>query len=174
MGDWVQSLGWDNPLEKGMSTISSILAWRIPWTGAWWAIVHGVTENWTRLSNYTFTFTMITNSKSSPGNKQNFWLCAGSPLFSLISTTERLYTIVTNLYNSLEYPCTVHTGHFFPLVLNTNSEEQARWWLSFQKTRRRTAGSTCSQTWTDIRITWRACSNTDYCCPIPGSLIQYL
>ena len=29
---WVQSLGWDNHLEKGMATHSSILAWRIPWT----------------------------------------------------------------------------------------------------------------------------------------------
>ena len=28
----VQSLGWENPLEKGMATPSSILAWRIPWT----------------------------------------------------------------------------------------------------------------------------------------------
>ena len=27
---WVQSLGWDNPLEEGMATHSSILAWRIP------------------------------------------------------------------------------------------------------------------------------------------------
>ena len=29
---WVQSLGWEGPLEKRMSTHSSILAWRIPWT----------------------------------------------------------------------------------------------------------------------------------------------
>ena len=29
---WVQSPGWEGPLEKGMSTHSSILAWRIPWT----------------------------------------------------------------------------------------------------------------------------------------------
>ena len=29
---WVQSLGWEDPLEKGMATQSSILAWRIPWT----------------------------------------------------------------------------------------------------------------------------------------------
>ena len=28
----VQSLGWENPLEEGMATHSSILAWRIPWT----------------------------------------------------------------------------------------------------------------------------------------------
>jgi len=29
---WVQSLGWEDPLEKGMSTHSNILAWRIPRT----------------------------------------------------------------------------------------------------------------------------------------------
>ena len=29
---WVQSLGWEDPLEEGMETHSSILAWRIPWT----------------------------------------------------------------------------------------------------------------------------------------------
>ena len=30
---WVRSLGWGDPLEKEMATHSSILAWRIPWTG---------------------------------------------------------------------------------------------------------------------------------------------
>ena len=29
---WVQSLGWEDPLEEGMATHSSILAWIIPWT----------------------------------------------------------------------------------------------------------------------------------------------
>ena len=29
---WVQSLGWEDPLEMGMTTHSSILFWRIPWT----------------------------------------------------------------------------------------------------------------------------------------------
>ena len=29
---WTQSLGWEDPLEKGMATYSSILVWRIPWT----------------------------------------------------------------------------------------------------------------------------------------------
>ena len=29
---WAHSLGWEDPLEKGMATHSSILAWRIPWT----------------------------------------------------------------------------------------------------------------------------------------------
>ena len=39
---WVPSLGWEDPLEKGMATRSSILAWRIPLDrGAWRATVHG-------------------------------------------------------------------------------------------------------------------------------------
>ena len=29
---WVQSLGWEDALENGMATYSSILVWRIPWT----------------------------------------------------------------------------------------------------------------------------------------------
>ena len=44
--------GWEDPLEEGMATHSSILAWRIPKDrGAWWATVHGVTKNQTQLSN---------------------------------------------------------------------------------------------------------------------------
>ena len=34
----IQSLVWEDPMEKGMATYSSILAWRIPWTD------HGVAE----------------------------------------------------------------------------------------------------------------------------------
>ena len=49
---WVQSLGWEDPLEEGMATYSSILAWRMPMDrGTWWATVHGVAESWTQLSN---------------------------------------------------------------------------------------------------------------------------
>ena len=29
---WIRSLGWKDPLEKGMATHSSVLIWRIPWT----------------------------------------------------------------------------------------------------------------------------------------------
>ena len=38
----VQFLGWDDPLEKEMTTHPSILAWRIPW----------IVESWTQLSDY--------------------------------------------------------------------------------------------------------------------------
>ena len=49
---WVQSLGWEDPLEKGKATHSSILALSIPMDrGAWWATVQGVSKSWTQLSN---------------------------------------------------------------------------------------------------------------------------
>ena len=44
----VGPLGWEDPLEKGMATHSSILAWRIPMDqGAWQATVHGVSKSQT-------------------------------------------------------------------------------------------------------------------------------
>ena len=46
---WVQSLGWEDLLEKGMVTHSSILAWRIPWAEK--PSDFGVTRSWTQLSN---------------------------------------------------------------------------------------------------------------------------
>ena len=49
---WVESLDWEDPLDEGMATYSSILAWRIPVDrGAWWATVHGVTKSQTQLSD---------------------------------------------------------------------------------------------------------------------------
>ena len=47
----VQSLCWEDPLEKGKATHSSILAWRIPWTSPW-----GTTKSQTQLSNFHFHF----------------------------------------------------------------------------------------------------------------------
>ena len=49
---WVQPLGWEDPLEEGMATHSSILAWRILMDrGAWRAAVHGITKSGTQLSD---------------------------------------------------------------------------------------------------------------------------
>ena len=47
----VQSLGWEDPLEKGMETHSCILAWKTPDRGACWATVHGVAKSRTGLSD---------------------------------------------------------------------------------------------------------------------------
>ena len=47
---WVRSLGGEDPLEEGMATHSGILAWRTPMDKeAWWATVHRVAKNQTRL-----------------------------------------------------------------------------------------------------------------------------
>ena len=47
----VQFLGWEDPLEKGMATNTSI-NWKIPWTEELgWAAVLGVTKSWTQLSD---------------------------------------------------------------------------------------------------------------------------
>ena len=50
---WVWTLGWEDPLEKGKATHSSILAWRIPWT------VHGVAKNQTLLIDFHFHFHVL-------------------------------------------------------------------------------------------------------------------
>ena len=47
---WVRSLGQKDPLEEGMATHMSILAWKTPIDrGAWQAIVHRVAKSWTQL-----------------------------------------------------------------------------------------------------------------------------
>ena len=47
---WVQSLGWEDPLEKEMAIHSSTLAWKIPWTEE---------PDRLRLSDFTFTFRLM-------------------------------------------------------------------------------------------------------------------
>ena len=54
---WVPSLGWEDPLGKGMATHSSILAWEIPWTEKPdWLQSMGLQKSWTRsdLAHSTF------------------------------------------------------------------------------------------------------------------------
>ena len=67
---WVLSLGWEDPLEEGMATHSSILAWSIPVDrGAWWATVHRVAKSQhnrvTKHSEFTVFFVVDTIMYSS-------------------------------------------------------------------------------------------------------------
>ena len=51
---WDQSLGQEDPLEEGLTTHSSVLAWTIPMgRGAWQATVRGVTKSWARLKQHS-------------------------------------------------------------------------------------------------------------------------
>ena len=61
---WVRSLGWEDPLEKGKATHSSILAWRIPWTVLSMELQR-VRHNWV-----TFTFTSISDWVKNHGPKK--------------------------------------------------------------------------------------------------------
>ena len=64
---WVWSLGWEDPLEEGMATHSSILAWRIPCTeepgGLWFIISQTVGCDW---SNGTHKYIITKLKMGSP------------------------------------------------------------------------------------------------------------
>ena len=56
----VQSLGWEDPLEKEMAAHSSTLAWKIPWMEVPGRLQSmGSPKSWTRLSNVTFTLSIL-------------------------------------------------------------------------------------------------------------------
>ena len=64
----VRSLSWEHPLEEGMGTHSSVLAWRIHMAReAWQPIVHRVSKRWTRLK----WLSIHTNTNSSLGKLNN-------------------------------------------------------------------------------------------------------
>ena len=46
---WIQSLGWEDPLEEGIAIYSSILAWRIPWTEESGRLQYTAVQSQTRL-----------------------------------------------------------------------------------------------------------------------------
>ena len=64
----VWSLCWEDSLEKGMATHSSILAWQIP-RGAWWATVHGVAESdMTEHAPLDYADSIVLKKNNNPGN----------------------------------------------------------------------------------------------------------
>ena len=66
---WVQSLGWEDPLQKGMSTHSSSLPWRIPWTeepGRLQTMAsQRVRYNWATNTSYTPTTALFLNQNAT-------------------------------------------------------------------------------------------------------------
>ena len=88
---WVWSLGWEDPLEKGVATHSSILAWRIPWTvepcGLKSMGSQGVGHNW---SDWIHTHTHTHTHTQSPSVPPlllvpGCWCAQGSVLGLLVS-----------------------------------------------------------------------------------------
>ena len=81
---WVQSLGWEDPMEKRMAAHASILAWRVMDRGAWRLILHGVAMN--QLTN-TFT-SVITNEMFASCSCSEFYWSRGSHQETKASTSE--------------------------------------------------------------------------------------
>ena len=63
---WVQSLDQEDPLEKGMATHSSILAWRILWTEESGRLQSVGLQSQTQLSNFTFSLATLQGGLSWP------------------------------------------------------------------------------------------------------------
>ena len=73
---WVWSLGREDPLEEGMATHSSILAWKIPTDGGTWkATVHGAPKSWTQLSYFIrfYTCSHLTLAASEKVRYRYYW-----------------------------------------------------------------------------------------------------
>ena len=84
---WVQPLGWADPLEEGMATHSSILAWRVPMDGGTWrATIHGVAKSWTQLRQSTAPTRELVSSSRPSGAPPSAW--ATSPHATLLSTDD--------------------------------------------------------------------------------------
>ena len=72
---WVQSLGWEDPLEEGMATHSSILAWRIPMDrGALRATVHGVAKESDTTEQLSTQHTRLLLFKKSSGHPSSVYM----------------------------------------------------------------------------------------------------
>ena len=68
----VQSSGWEDPLEEGMATHSSILAWRTPWTGEPGGLLRRVTKSRTRLKRLSTSSVQGAGSMKEEGNDSYF------------------------------------------------------------------------------------------------------
>ena len=80
---WVQSLGWEDPLEKEKATHSSILVWRNHGRQAWQATVHGlqrVERDWV-----TFTFISFSTWLVFSGRSKRFFKTPFKSLYQILS-----------------------------------------------------------------------------------------
>ena len=79
---WVGFLGWEDHLEEGMGTHSSILAWRIPWTeeagGLWSTGSQRVGLDWAT-NTFTFFFHFLINRKHRDATVSWSWINTSHP-----------------------------------------------------------------------------------------------
>ena len=102
-GDLGSIPGWEDSLEKEMATLSSILAWKIPWTegGAWQATVHGVTKSQTRLrlhfTSFMFDSVAPPHPMTPPGHRGPALSVPPCPCWVSFCTDEEMRDIRVSL-----------------------------------------------------------------------------
>ncbi|XP_070223186.1 tuftelin isoform X2 [Bos mutus] len=90
---WVRSLGWENPLEKGMATHSSILAWRIPWT------VYSLgSQSWTQGSVDVLRLTL--QSELTGDELERIAQKAGRKTYAMVSSRSTSHSLASELVES--------------------------------------------------------------------------
>ena len=88
---WVQSLGWEDPLEEGMATYSSTLAWRIPWTEEPGGLQPkgSDTNSRTQLKQLSMHIHRLRNSVATKCHIfQSFWLKGGEACSTVLETPD--------------------------------------------------------------------------------------
>ena len=91
---WVRSLGWEDPPEKGTATHSSILAWRIPWTGEPGRL-QSMGSQRVRRDGVTFTFIIRVQS----GNQEHNFNLLLRKILSIYKSRDN---------NTMKPSCTCH------------------------------------------------------------------
>ena len=111
---WVWSLGWEDPLEKGMATHSSILAWSIPWTEEPGKLQYMASQRARYWAINTFTFTTKLSYFSSGEHILRFFTYLWKwETFAYVVLEYKLY-FLNCVASSCEFALILHS-FFFPL-----------------------------------------------------------
>ena len=123
---WVQSLDWEDPMEKGKATHSSILAWRVPWTVSG----HKESDTTERIYldidilqlTYSQTNYLLVNSVWGSAFQVNAKLCRTTVQFSSVQLLSRVRLFATPWIADARPPCPSQTPGVYP-----NSCPSSRW-----------------------------------------------
>ena len=101
---WVQFQDREDAREERMAAHSSILAWTISRTGAWWAVVHGATKSRTRLtqlSTSTHTVILKPHGHSDHSDARTFPLTFHRSAMAMLSAYLKIFSSVSIISNAL-------------------------------------------------------------------------